>query len=515
MNTLSIHLKSELHDKILSLDAAYHDKNDQGKNVFSVQNCNSVSNSVCMMFVLPLSTLIALLMATRSLNSSMSSLSIPTWLIACLIPALFILPIFGYWLGTKINASFAKLRKKRISANEELINSLHAPTEIKAMNAEKKRSRTMWDALYKVTTDSNKANILSILENQLASICILFFQVLIAFVIAHFYLKENSSSGDGAGPLITCLTLIPVLFNQIGSAIASYLQTQQSEPEISAVFNLLHQEPAIKDAPDSCPFPGAPVTGIRFQDVSFSYDPNTQDLLQNFSVTLPPKKAIAIISKTGEGKSTLLHLLSRLYDPVSGSIRINDKDIRQYTISSLRTAVVRVSQQPLFIQGTIRENFKLQKPDFTDDEIKEACMKTGAWAALDVPGTESLLDFQLQLGAKNISGGQRKLLAIARALVPESKIILMDEPTSGIDTQRVNAHILPLIKELKKKKMVVFIDHNLNFVRSAADLILVLDEGKIIEFAPTEELIANKNSRFFKLWQEFDSARDKAPLPPA
>lgn len=514
MNTLAMHLKSEIHNKILTLDAGYHNRNDMGKNIFNIENSARVANSVSMMFVLPLATLVTLFMASRSLQNSMNSMQIPSWLISCFIPMLFLLPFLGYWIGTKINRAFANLRQKRISANEELMNSLLAPLEIQSMNAEKQCSENVWAALKTATQKANMANFLASIESQLTSFFILFFQVLIAFVIATFYLKDATNTATGAGPLITCITLIPILFNQIGAIIASYLQTQQAEPEITSVYNLLHLEPEIKDAPDAVPVSAGPVTGIRFENVSFSYDKNCP-VLRDLSFDLPIPGITALAANFGEGKTTLLHLLSRIYEPDSGSILLNGRDLRCYTLASLRATVIRVSQQPLFIQGTLRKNFQLQQPDVTDEAITEACKKTGIWETFLQLSPASPLDFQLQLGAKNISGGQRRLLALARMLVAsDAKILMLDEPTNGLDAQTIQYVVLPILHELKKEKVVILVDHNLNFLNAMADKLLILEQGRLVHFDSPENLLADPESSYSKHCREYNlKQKEKANAP--
>lgn len=500
---LTQHLKIELHDKIISLDASYHNVHDQGENLFNINNAADVVGAVTTLFVFPVTSLIALVLALLALYRDLSAIQIPLWLIICIIPAIFAQPFIGYWLGNLVNAAFSKLRLAHIEANDELLNSLKSPLEIQVMNAEKQRSASIFSVLRHVTRSSFRANTVAILDNQLVSISVLFFQGLIAFVIALCYFKTGKVEAGVAGALISCIMLIPEIFNQIASFISTYIQSKQSEPSLDAVYEILTTESAVKDAPDAVEYKAERSDAIQIQDLQFGYDERM--ILQGVTVNIPSGKSVAVVSHSGGGKSTLLHLLSRLYDPQSGNITIGGQNIQKYTIASLRNAVVRVSQFPLFIQGSLRANFQLQKADATDAEIEEACCKAGIWQAVkEQCHEEDPADLQFSLGAENFSGGQRRLLSIARAMLKDPAVLLLDEPTTGVDAQTTQDKIYPFLMEYKKKCSIIFVDHNMNFVRNLADMVLVLEDGKVADFGPTEEVWQKKDSLFRKLWEEYN-----------
>ena len=502
-NNLTQALKSYLHDKIISLDAEYHQQHDQGENLFNVNNAIGVVSTASMLFVLPVSSIIALYLAIVSLYSSLSTAAIPLWLILCIIPAIFAQPFIGYWLGNLINDAFGKLRSNNMVVNEELLNSFKSPLEIQVMVAEKQRSASLLQALKNVTRSSNRANTFAILDNQFTSICVLFFQALIAFVVVIYYFKTDNIDTKVAGSLVTCIMLIPEVFNQIGAFIATYIQTKQSEPEFSAVFEIMMAESTINDDSNAIVYAGKQAKEILVENLQFGY--NEKMILQGVTANIPPGKAVAIVSHSGGGKSTLLHLFSRLYDPQTGYISIDGQNIKRYTISSLRSAIIRVSQFPLFIQGSLRENFQLQKADATDNEIEETCRKVGVWDVIKEQHNGARpADLLLPLGAENFSGGQRRLLAIARAMLKDPAVLLLDEPTTGVDAQTTQDKIYPFLMEYKKKCSIIFVDHNMNFVRNLADMVLVLEDGKVADFGPTEEVWQKKDSLFRKLWEEYN-----------
>lgn len=500
-SSLTLELKTFLHDKILSLDAAYHDLHPQNENLFNINNAAGAVSAVVMAFSLPVSCLMALTVAVSGLYHALTNVNIPLWLILCIIPALLAQPFAGHWLGKRINAAFTKLRANHMEVNGELLNSLKSPVEVQVMNAGKQRSATVRKALQKVAGMSVKANIFAILDSQFSSICILIFQALIALVIV--LCLGDSRDMSAAGSLVTCITLVPVVFTQTGSFIAIYIQWKQAEPEISAIYNIVKAVNTVQETENAVNCP-ADMGNIAVENVVFGYN-GSKNILDGLSVEFPAGKTIAVISRSGGGKSTLLHLLSRLYDPSSGAITLQGNNIKNYTLSSLRDSIVRISQFPLFIQGTLRDNFLLQEPDAGDEEIEDVCRKTGIWEIMAAQSHgKSPLDYPVALGAENLSGGQRRLLSISRAMLKMPSLLLLDEPTTGVDARTVQDRIYPFLEEYKKKSSIIFVDHNMNFVRNLADFVLVIDNGRAADFGPVEEVLAKKDSLFRALWEEYN-----------
>lgn len=500
-NNLTTKIKYTLHRKFLSLDADYHNKHDSGEVIFNMENSVGIVGAISLLFIQPISTIIGLVIGLSGVTTSLASVQMPIWLILCIIVALFFYPFVSYWMGQKINKSFEFLRNNNMALYTEMLNSLKNPIEVQILAAEKQRDKSILAALTNVEKASNRANVLATLHSQLSPVCILLFQTMIAVFVTVLYL--NNAKMAVAGALTTCILLIPTIFNQISTFAVTYIQAKQTEPDVRALYDLLQLEPGVKNDANATDYDNLKKDDIVVDDLRFGY--NEKMILQNLSLKIPSEKMIAIVSHSGGGKSTLLHLFSRLYDPQRGCIAIGGKDIKEYTIASLRSAIVRVSQFPLFIQGSLRENFQLQKADATDNEIEETCRKVGVWDVIKEQHLgENPVDLQLSLGAENFSGGQRRLLAIARAMLKDPAVLLLDEPTTGVDAQTTQDKIYPFLMEYKKKCSIIFVDHNMNFVRNLADMVLVLEDGKVADFGPTEEVWQKKDSLFRKLWEEYN-----------
>lgn len=238
-----------------------------------------------------------------------------------------------------------------------------------------------------------------------------------------------------------------------------------------------------------------PVGNITFDKVSFGYK-NEDITLKNFSVTFETGKKIAVIGKSGQGKSTLFNLITRIFDPEKGNIYLDDVNIKDLTEESLRKNISIIRQEPFLFNRTIRDNFKVVKPNITLKEIKKYC----EMAYLDeyIETLPKKYDTLLGEGGVNLSGGQKQRLSIARALAKESKVILFDEATSALDNQS-QSYIKKVIDDLVKDHTVIIIAHRLSTIVDS-DIIYVVDKGKISDSGTHKELL--ETSKVYKTLYE-------------
>lgn len=238
--------------------------------------------------------------------------------------------------------------------------------------------------------------------------------------------------------------------------------------------------------------PGAREVGhfngeIEFRGVSFEYQPG-QPVLSQINLRIAPGEKVAIVGATGAGKSTLVSLVPRLYDPASGSVCIDGEDIRSYSVQLLRTQISLVLQDSLLFSGTIRENIAFGRPEAPDEEIAAAAAIANATEFIDLlpDGYETLV----AEGGTTLSGGQKQRIAIARAILRGSPILILDEPTSGLDASS-ERKVIDALERASEGRTTLIIAHRLTTVR-LADRIIVLDKGRIVEEGPHEELLARK-----------------------
>jgi ATP-binding cassette, subfamily B, multidrug efflux pump len=275
--------------------------------------------------------------------------------------------------------------------------------------------------------------------------------------------------------------LFPIL--TIGFLSASFSRAGASSQR---VFDVLDAPLDVKDAPDASIL--LPLScRVDFDDVSFRYPGSARDILAGVSFTARPGQTVAVLGTTGSGKSTLVNLIPRFYDVTGGAVRLDGNDVREVTLSSLRSQIGIVLQETRLFSGTVRDNVAFGKPDATDEEIVAA-----AEAAQAAEFIKELSDgYDTVIGERGIglSGGQRQRIAIARALLIDPRLLILDDSTSAVDAETEAAIQETLDRLMREKHRTVFvIAQRVSTVRDA-DLILVLDEGSIAASGTHEDLL--------------------------
>jgi ATP-binding cassette subfamily B protein/subfamily B ATP-binding cassette protein MsbA len=249
------------------------------------------------------------------------------------------------------------------------------------------------------------------------------------------------------------------------------------------VFEILNEEPEIKDDPDAIEVDR--VKGkIEFRNVSFRYVDDVP-VLKNVSFKVNPGEMIALVGPTGVGKTTIANLIPRFYDPDSGQILIDDIDIRKIKLSSLRKQISMVSQDVFLFNGTVKENILYGRPDATDEEVIAAAKAANAHDfIMELPE-----GYNTRVGERGVklSGGQKQRISIARALLKDAPILILDEATSSVDTQTEKL-IQEALENLMKNRTTIVIAHRLSTIRDA-DQIIVLKDGEIVEAGKHNELL--------------------------
>jgi len=240
------------------------------------------------------------------------------------------------------------------------------------------------------------------------------------------------------------------------------------------VFEIMDTKPIIADAPAAIKLPIIS-KGIVFDGVSFSYDDGP--VLENISFEIPRGHILALVGRSGSGKTTIANLLPRFYDPTRGSIRIDGVDIRQATLLSLRSQIGIVTQEVILFNASIRDNIAYGRADLPDEKVVEAARAANAHGfIMSLPEGYST---NIQEAGSRLSGGERQRISIARAILKGPPILILDEATSSLDTH-AEMLVQQAIMNLVKNRTVLIIAHRLSTIR-AADTILVIDEGRIVE----------------------------------
>jgi ABC-type multidrug transport system fused ATPase/permease subunit len=320
------------------------------------------------------------------------------------------------------------------------------------------------------------------------------------------------------GDLARFVTWIDDMFKPSKRLISEWNAFGKLYASLERINDLIEMEPEVHDKPSAIPAPRFRGK-IEFQNVVFSYpsmeaskkaDGKSRPTLNRLSFTIQPGQVIAVVGHTGAGKSTIAQLIPRLYDPNEGQILIDGRDIRDYTLESLRAQMSMVLQESVLFTGSIVENIAYGRPDAAGIEIIEASKNANADEFIS-KFPEGYYTILMERGS-NLSGGQRQRIAIARAFIRDTPILILDEPSTGLDAESTEL-VLQALRKLMKGKTTIIISHELNLIRDA-DQIIVIKEGQIEQMGTHDELI-RLGGLYANLYamQAGQRAMDGRPLP--
>ena len=268
------------------------------------------------------------------------------------------------------------------------------------------------------------------------------------------------------------------------------------------VIELLDTEPAVQDAPHARPLPAVVAGRLEFDDVSYRYPGSSRPAVDGVSLEVLPGRCVAVVGASGAGKSTLAKLAVRFADPDSGAMRLDGHDLRDVTLRSLREHVAILLQDAPLVEGTVRDNVAYGQPDATDAEVAAALdAAAGAGLADELPHG---LETRVGRRGQALSGGQRRRVAMARALLQGAPVLVLDEPSSGLDAAASRRLLTPL-RRLMADRATLLITHDLALA-AAADEVVVLEEGRVVERGTPGELDAGGEA-----WRRLAGEREAVP----
>ncbi|MEN9936676.1 MAG: hypothetical protein RLZZ387_3255 [Chloroflexota bacterium] len=274
------------------------------------------------------------------------------------------------------------------------------------------------------------------------------------------------------------------------------------------LFEVLDAPDSIADAPGARPLP-APARGdIRLERVTFGYDPE-RPVLRDVSLHIRAGERVAILGPSGAGKSTLLALVARLYDPLQGRVLVDGHDLREVTLGSLRSQAAQVQQETYLFNASVLENLRYGRPDAPLEEVEAAARAANAHTFIDgLPrGYETLVG---ERGVK-LSGGQKQRIAVARALLADTPLLLLDEPTSAVEPES-EALIIEGLERLMEGRTTLVVSHRLSLARSSDRVVVVVD-GRVAEEGHPDELLARPDGHFAAMVRADSAFASPAPVP--
>jgi subfamily B ATP-binding cassette protein MsbA len=305
------------------------------------------------------------------------------------------------------------------------------------------------------------------------------------FALAIYFAGTKGVRGDlTLGHFMGFMTAALLIYAPLKSAATLQTQLQEGVAAASRVLGVVDRQVTLIEMPDAKPLQ-LKQGEIEFRDVSFAYE-SENAVLKSVSLVVPPGSTVALVGPSGSGKSTLVNLTLRFFDPERGKVLIDGQDIRHVTVDSLREAIALVTQDPVLFDDTIRVNIAYGSKPVDEGQVIAAAK---AAAAHDfIMGLPRGYDTRVGEAGGLLSGGERQRIAIARAIYKDAPILLLDEPTSSLDSE-AEAKVQAALEVLMRGRTVLMIAHRLSTVKKA-DLICVLDQGRIIESGRHDDLVA-------------------------
>ncbi len=461
------------HFQALSMD--YHDRHRTGDLMSRISNDSETINQILSNGLIQFTTNI---LSLGGIMVAMLLLNLPL-----AIGTLIILPIMLYitkYITERTRVAFRGMQKNLGILNAVMEENITGIRAVQAYAQESAAIAQFQDASQAYRQVGIRADFIT------AALGPMFTTMMILSVAATALLGGWLALRDlvSVGVLATFVIYIMNFFRPMRGIAMVYNQLQSALAGAERIFAVLDATPTVTDAPDAEPL--RDIRGaVRFERVSFAYEPGDL-VLEDISLDVAPGATIALVGPTGAGKTTIISLLSRFYDVSRGRICIDDVDIRAVTQNSIREQLGIVLQDTFLFSGTVMENIRYGRLDATDAEVIEAAKLANA------DGFIHLLPrgYQTQVSEKghNFSQGQRQLLAIARAILADPRILILDEATSSVDT-RTEIHIQEALLRLLEGRTAFVIAHRLSTIRNA-DQVLVVNDHRIIERGSHDELLA-------------------------
>ena len=467
-------VRAQLYRHVQYLSLSFHTRARTGDLVVRMMGDVSMLQDVAVTAFLPL-------IAKALIVSGMIGLMFyMNWKLALI--AAGVLPLFwlrSVSLGKKIREVAKKQRRQEGAMAATFTESISAIKTVQALSLEESFSRAFTEVSEKNLKQDVKGKRLSAALERSLDVLIAFATALVLWFGTRLVLAGEISPGD----LYLFIAYLKSAYRPVQDFAKYTGRLGKASAAGERVIDLLERVPDVRDLPGAVRAP-AFQGRVQFENVAFAYD-HGQEVLADIQLEVEPGQHIALVGSSGGGKSTLLSLLLRLYDPVSGRVLIDGHDLREFTLESLRGQISVVLQDNVLFAHTVRDNIACAAPGATLEEVQAAAQLANAHEfIMALPqGYETILGER----GVTLSHGQRQRLAIARAAIRQAPILILDEPTTGLD-QKNEREVLTALERLYRSRTTFLITHDLRQAASA-DLILYLENGQLVERGRHDELM--------------------------
>lgn len=495
-------LRCHASDQLHRLSLSYHDKTKVGDSLYRVAYDAHAAQTLLNGALAPIATSTLVLIGAVSVMFNMNA---RLTFVTLAVTPLFYFIIRGF--SQRINDQSRAYHEQESALVASVQESLSSIRAIQAFTLEPE-TRQRFVEQSKLSLEASQR----MTRTQLAYAACAGFTVSIGttavvWVASQEVLRGNISVGD----ILVFLAYLGILYQPMNTFSQSASVIQSARAQLERVFAIIDAVPEITDSPNAIEL--ASVRGeVEFRGVAFNYAAD-QPVLRGIDLKAGPGRVVAIVGRTGAGKTTMASLLLRFYDPTAGALFLDGHDFRNIRLACLRKQVSVVLQDPILFATSIAENIAYGKPGATHEEIEQAARRAQAdeFIRTQPQGYGTLLGER----GVNLSGGQRQRLSIARAFLKDAPILILDEPTSALDSQTEQA-LLACLRDLMQGRTTFIIAHRLSTVRHAHEIV-VLDQGRIVERGTHDELI-RQQTRYADMyrgqWAGADADSDVIPIAP-
>lgn len=406
---------------------------------------------------------------------------------------LILIPIVGVALGlisTKVYPIFDRVFKKYDDLNEIVEENVSSIRVVKSYVLEEKEKEKFGKTSNEIYKDFTKAEKIMALNSPIMQFAIYSALILISWFGAKIIVNSHMTALT-TGELTSLLTYSIQILSSLMMLTMILVMCTMSKASAQRIVEILDEEPDLKNKKN--PIEEVKNGDIEFQNVGFSYiGKKNKEVLKNINLKIKSGETVGIIGGTGDGKSSLINLIPRLYDVSEGKVLVGGVNVKDYNLKALRDQVANVLQKNVLFSGTIKENIRWGDENASDEEVERVCKL--AQADEFIRGFDKKYDTYIEQGGTNVSGGQKQRLCIARALLKKPKILILDDSTSAVDT-KTDSLIRKAFREEIPNTTKIIIAQRISSVQDA-DKIVVMDNGKIDAIGTHEELL--KNNKIYK-----------------